>query len=256
MPSTTTAAPSRSIDDVAVLALVVEREQVLEARAAAARDADPQPRLGRALGLRDRGDAPGGAGAQLQRGRAELRSRPWSILSAASQLSPASSYLGDALLLSNRPGPDGRRRTDRMPLSALCLRPGDQPGPGGRRSRERPAQRLPARPRPDRAFDPVPPPRVQDAGVRQFRGRPFPHPADPLAGGGADRPRHGPGAAASTRIWPRRSRWRTISATAPSAMPARRRSTRRWPASAASTTICRPSASSPGSSGAMPGSTG
>ena len=150
--------------------------------------------------------------------------------------------------------PDARacRRTDRMPLCAFCLPPGGQPGPGGRGARERPAQRLPARPRPDRPLDPVPPARVQDAGVRQLRGRPFPHPADPLAGGGADRPRHGAGAARSTRTWPRRSPSRTTSATARSATPARRRSTRRWPGSAASTTTCRPSASSPGWSAATP----
>ena len=139
-----------------------------------------------------------------------------------------------------------------MPLAPYACRPETSLG----RAVPEPESALrsvyPARPRPDRALDPVPPARVQDAGVRQFRGRPFPHPADPLARGGADRPRAGPGAARRTRIWPRRWRWRTISATAPSAMPARRRWTRRWPASAASTTTCRPSASSPGWSGAMP----
>ena len=173
-------------------------------------------------------------------------------LSAEPQLSPAflfrqrSSIVKPPVARAGAAGPIDAARALR-----LSTRRPAWAGPSPE-ARERLAQRLPARPRPDRAFDPVPPPRVQDAGVRQLRGRPFPHPADPLARGGADRPRHGPGAAASTRIWPRRSRWRTISATARSAMPARRRWTRRWPASAASTTICRPSASSPGSSGAMP----
>ena len=45
---------------------------------------------------------------------------------------------------------------------------------------------------------------------------------------------------ASTRIWPRRWRWPTISATRRSAMPARGRSTTRWRPTAASTTMPRP----------------
>ena len=88
---------------------------------------------------------------------------------------------------------------------------------------------FPARSRPDRPQHRVPPARVQDPGVRQPRGRPFPHPPDPHPGGRADRPHRGARAAPSTRIWPRRWRWRTTSATARSAMPARRRSTPRWP---------------------------
>ncbi len=88
------------------------------------------------------------------------------------------------------------------------------------------AQRFPARPRPHHPFDRLPPADAQDAGVRLPRGRPLPHPADPHARGGADRPLAGPRARRSTRTWPRRWRSATTSAIRPSAMPASARSTR------------------------------
>jgi hypothetical protein len=49
------------------------------------------------------------------------------------------------------------------------------------------AQRIPARPRPDRPFHGVSPPRIQDPGLRQSRRRPVSHPPDAQHRGGADR---------------------------------------------------------------------
>ena len=54
---------------------------------------------------------------------------------------------------------------------------------------------VPARPRPHHPQHGVPPPRVQDAGLRQPRGRLLPHAADAHDGGGADHAHHRPGAA-------------------------------------------------------------
>ena len=91
------------------------------------------------------------------------------------------------------------------------------------------AHRVPARPRPHRPFDRLPSSRPQDPGLRPSRGRPFPHPAHPYDRGGADRPRARPRASSSTTTSPRRSRSATTSATRPSAIPARTRSTPAWP---------------------------
>jgi hypothetical protein len=84
---------------------------------------------------------------------------------------------------------------------------------------------LPARPRPHRPQHRVPAPGLQDAGLPQPRGRPVPHPPDPLAGSGAARPLDCAFAARSTKTWWKPSRWRTTWATRPSAMPGRMRST-------------------------------
>ena len=51
------------------------------------------------------------------------------------------------------------------------------------------AHRIPARPRPHRPQHRVSAARIQDAGVRQPRGRSVPHAADALSRGGADRAR-------------------------------------------------------------------
>ena len=87
-------------------------------------------------------------------------------------------------------------------------------------SRRADPQRVPARLRPDHPFDRLPPAEAQDPGVRLPRGRPLPDPPHPYPGGGPDRPRAGPRSSGSTRIWPRRWRWRMISAIRRSAMPA------------------------------------
>ena len=58
------------------------------------------------------------------------------------------------------------------------------------------------------------------------RGRPLPHAADPHPRSRADRPLASRGRCGSTRTWPRRWRWPTISAIRRSAMPASARSTR------------------------------
>ena len=69
------------------------------------------------------------------------------------------------------------------------------PGPPARaRARLRPPHAVPARPRPDRAQQGLPPAQAQDAGVHLARGRPLPHAADPHARGLRDRPQRGPGA--------------------------------------------------------------
>ena len=79
------------------------------------------------------------------------------------------------------------------PGTARALRP-------ARRGLARPAlsraaaaapHRVPARPRPHRALHGLPPPGLQDPGVRQPRGRPVPHAAHALARGGADRAQRG-----------------------------------------------------------------
>ncbi len=60
----------------------------------------------------------------------------------------------------------------------------------------RPPHAVPARPRPDRAQQGVPPAQAQDPGVHLARGRPLPHAADPHARGVRHRPQRGPGAGA------------------------------------------------------------
>ena len=118
-------------------------------------------------------------------------------------------------------------------------------------SRRSPPLAVPARPRPHHPLERLPPPEAQDAGVHPPRRRPFPHAPHPHAGGGADRPLDRPRRSGSTKIWPRRWRSRTTSATRPSAMPARRALDERSMADmAASTTTPRACASSPSSSGA------
>ena len=63
-----------------------------------------------------------------------------------------------------------------------------QPRPAASGAGEPDPQRLPARLRPHHPFDRLPPARPQDPGVRLPRGRPFPHPPHPYAGGRPDRP--------------------------------------------------------------------
>ena len=98
--------------------------------------------------------------------------------------------------------------------------PGAAAGASSRSRRARPAP-VPARPRPHHpfaAFRRL----AQDAGVRVPRGRPLPHPADPHARGGADRPlarpragaRRGPGRGAGARPRPRPSRRSAMPASA------------------------------------------
>ena len=60
----------------------------------------------------------------------------------------------------------------------------------------RAAQPVPARPRPHRALQGVPPPQAQDAGLRRARGRPLPHAAHAHARGGRDLAHGRPRAAA------------------------------------------------------------
>ena len=105
------------------------------------------------------------------------------------------------------------------------------------------AQRVPARPRPDHPLDRLPPAEAQDAGLRLPRGRPLPHAPDPHASRWRRSPARSPARWGSTRIWPRRWRCRTTSATRPSAIPARMRSTPAWRTTAASTTTPRRCAS-------------
>ena len=104
-------------------------------------------------------------------------------------------------------------------------RPGQRAAAGCLRSRRADPQPVPARLRPGDPFHRVPPAEAQDPGVCVSRGRPLPHPADPYAGSGADRPLAGP--RARPRRGPDRNRWRwpTTSAIRRSAMPASGRST-------------------------------
>ena len=81
-------------------------------------------------------------------------------------------------------------RRGRQP-GALCAARGALARPAVRGGRPAPPRRVPARPRSHRAFDRVPAPGLQDAGVRQPRGRPVPHAAHALAGGRADRAQRG-----------------------------------------------------------------
>ena len=78
-------------------------------------------------------------------------------------------------------------------LSDLATRsyPADAPRRGARQPA---ADALPARPRPDRPLEGLPPPQAQDAGLHRPRGRPLPDPAHPHARGLRDRPHGRPGA--------------------------------------------------------------
>ena len=122
--------------------------------------------------------------------------------------------------------------------------------------RRRRAQRIPARPRSHHPFHRVSPARIQDAGLRQSRRRPFPHAPDAQPRSRADRaldraqpaaqrrPDRGHRAGARPRshaVRPRRARTRSTSACA---------------ITAASSTICSRCASSMCSSSATPPSTG
>ena len=93
---------------------------------------------------------------------------------------------------------------------------------GGRVS---PADAVPARPRPHRPLEAVPPAEAQDAGLRRPAGRPLPHAADPHARDRRHLPRRraGPRPERGPDRGDRRSA--TTSATRRSATPARRRST-------------------------------
>ncbi len=79
---------------------------------------------------------------------------------------------------------DAGRRSAR----GLCLRPCPDPRPAPSRAREPDPHGLSARPRPGDPFRRLPPPEVQDPGVRLSRGRQLPHPADPQPGGRARSP--------------------------------------------------------------------
>ncbi len=87
------------------------------------------------------------------------------------------------------------------------------------------ARRLPARPRPHRAFHRLSPAGLQDAGVPQPRGRPVPHPAHAFAGGRAARALHRAGAAAERRPGRGHRPGARPRATRPSATRGRTRST-------------------------------
>ena len=78
-----------------------------------------------------------------------------------------------------------RRRHD---PGALCTALGRLARQARGRTAAASSHRVPARPRPHRPFHRVSPPRVQDPGLRQSRGRPLPHAPHALARGGADRP--------------------------------------------------------------------
>ena len=69
-----------------------------------------------------------------------------------------------------------------------------QARPGGARLRA--PHPVPARPRPDRALQGLPPAQAQDPGVHRAGGRPLPHPADPHARGLRHRPQRRAGAGA------------------------------------------------------------
>ena len=86
-----------------------------------------------------------------------------------------------------------RFEEDRLSAARHAFLPGAARAPGGGL---RPPHAVPARPRPDRALQGVPPAQAQDAGVHLARGRPLPHPPDPHARGLRDRPQRGPGAGA------------------------------------------------------------
>ena len=134
--------------------------------------------------------------------------------------------------------------------------PGGEPRAPVRRAAEPDPHRLRARPRPRHPFHRLPPAEGENPGLSVRRGRSLPHPPDPYAGGGADRPgarprapaRRGPGRGAGARP---RSR--------PSALrPCRRAGAGRGDGRimAASTTTPRACAWSRGSSAAIPRSTG
>ena len=83
-----------------------------------------------------------------------------------------------------------RAVNDAIPASALAPYAAQDEHSRGRRFPEPPPavpQRIPARPRPHHPLQRVPPPGLQDAGVRQPRGRPVPHAPHPFDRGGADR---------------------------------------------------------------------
>ena len=113
-----------------------------------------------------------------------------------------------------------RRRATRPREERVGRRAGEARRPHGVR----------ARPGPGAALRGAAPARGQDPG-RGARGERLPaHPADPLAGVRADRPRARQGARAATPTSSRPPASRTTSATRRSGTPARRRSTRSRPA--------------------------
>ena len=89
--------------------------------------------------------------------------------------------------------PESERRPVRGAAGTLAR------APSSRAAAARP-QRIPARPRPHHPLHRLPPPRIQDPGLRQSRRRPVPHPADPQPGSGADRALDRAQPAISTRI--------------------------------------------------------
>ena len=109
---------------------------------------------------------------------------------------------------------------------AVAARHALLPGrPRAARGGLRAAHAVPARPRPDRALQGVPPAEAQDAGLRRAGGRPLPHAAHPHARGDAGSRAPSRARCGSTRTWPRRSGSGTTSATRRSGTSARTCST-------------------------------
>ena len=104
-----------------------------------------------------------------------------------------SEALGSVALMAN----SHRSRSESAPgrrSSSPTWRPVLPCAPPRRGARQPAADAVPARPRPDRPLEGLPPPQAQDAGLRRPRGRPLPDPAHPHAGGLRDRPHGRPGA--------------------------------------------------------------
>ena len=135
----------------------------------------------------------------------------WSAPTAAPSRSSSEPGVrrGDSRPLDDYPGLDaGAGRTSRRRLrgarprargaGALAARGAllrdARPAPRG--GRERDPDAVPARPRPDRPLEAVPPPEGEDAGLHRPRGRPLPHADHAHAGDDRDRPRRRAGAAA------------------------------------------------------------
>ena len=84
-------------------------------------------------------------------------------------------------------------RTSSSPSTRRASYPAER---ADRRARQPAAHAVPARPRPDRPLEVLPPAEAQDPGLRRPRGRPLPDPAQPHARGLRDRPHRRPRAGA------------------------------------------------------------
>ena len=122
--------------------------------------------------------------------------------------------------------PPGAHRADRAPdaVAARAVR-GRHQGPRAGGAAGPAAHGLPARSRPHRARQGVPPPEAQDPGLPGARGRPLPRAAHPHPRRLPDRAHRRPRARGSTRTSPRPSRSGTTWGTRRSATSASRRST-------------------------------